>query len=94
MWDSRTPHGNYPNQSNGFRIVQYTGMFPVPNEDPYSIEIRKSDMANIIRFCPLPIQISELGKKVLGLEDFPEEEKSLQTIINTDSPFNREQCGY
>jgi len=94
MWDSRTPHGNYPNESNGFRIVQYTGMFPVPNDDPEAIAMRKSDMNNIIKYCPRPIQLSELGKRVLGLEDFTEEEKSLRTIINADSPFNREQCGY
>jgi len=93
MWDSRTPHGNYPNESNGFRIVQYTGMFPVPYNDPSAIAIRQTDMKNVIKFCPFPIQLSQLGKRVLGIEGYPEEEKSKNTII-ADSLFNREQCGY
>ena len=28
IWDSRLPHGNYPNESSQFRMVQYITFFP------------------------------------------------------------------
>ncbi|CAF0939791.1 unnamed protein product [Adineta steineri] len=32
VWDSRLPHGNYPNNSSSMRIVQYLHMAPVNDE--------------------------------------------------------------
>jgi len=97
MWDSRTPHGNYPNESNGFRIVQYTGMFPVPYYEPNFSQIlasRKADMEQLFKYSTTgPIKLTPLGKKGLGIEDYNDEEKSKSWII-ADSRFNPDQCGY
>jgi len=96
MWDSRTPHGNWPNQSNGFRIVQYTGMFPVPYYEPTPERIlasRQADIKQILKYSKAPVTITDLGKKITGLENYPKEEQS-QTVIIADSTFNKEQCGY
>jgi len=30
LWDSRTPHGNFPNQSGSWRLCQYLGFHPAP----------------------------------------------------------------
>jgi len=35
MWDSRLPHGNWPNNSSEWRMVQYTGLFPVPDDERF-----------------------------------------------------------
>lgn len=40
LWDSRTPHGNWPNESSQWRMVQYTGMFPAP--DDQRLQARRS----------------------------------------------------
>jgi ectoine hydroxylase-related dioxygenase (phytanoyl-CoA dioxygenase family) len=97
MWDSRTPHGNYPNESNGFRIVQYTGMYPYPHKDIDAQEIlgqRKREMKNLFKYSIFPINLTPLGKKICGLEDYGEDEKSDTTIIDANATFNRDQCGY
>eukprot|EP01052_Picozoa_sp_SAG31_P028679 SAG31_NODE_2789_length_5089_cov_4.516433_1_plen_400_part_00 len=31
LWDSRTPHGNFPNESNQWRLCQYIGLHPAPS---------------------------------------------------------------
>jgi ectoine hydroxylase-related dioxygenase (phytanoyl-CoA dioxygenase family) len=31
LWDSRTPHGNFPNESGHWRVCQYIGFHPAPH---------------------------------------------------------------
>lgn len=31
LWDSRTPHGNFPNASDKWRLCQYLGLHPAPH---------------------------------------------------------------
>jgi len=98
LWDSRTPHGNYPNESSGWRIVQYTGMFPVPYFEPNAaqiLETRKTNINQMFKYSKKPVpQLTPLGKKILGIDKYSDEEKSKTTIIAKDSIFNGDQCGY
>jgi len=68
MWDSRTPHGNFPNESSDFRIVQYTGMFPVPWKDAdfdVILEERRGEMTKLVSSRKTSLTL--LGKKNYGL---------------------------
>jgi len=94
MWDSRTPHGNFPNESSDFRIVQYTGMFPVPWKDAdfdVILEERRGEMTKLVSSRKTSLTL--LGKKITGLVDYEEEEKGKTTLVN-DSLYNSNQCGY
>jgi len=96
IWDSRLPHGNWPNESKSFRMVQYTGMFPVPTwEDEDIFRYRKMEIEGMLKYINPPIILTDLGQKVGGLTDFVGEEISDQKpIISTHSKFNAQQCGY
>jgi len=89
MWDSRTPHGNYPNESSNFRIVQYTGMFPVPQNKDLQ-DMRRELLSCYVRDSN--VNLTELGKKIAGISDY--EEHECGNSIIADSYYNREQCGY
>lgn len=89
MWDSRTPHGNYPNESDYFRIVQYTGMFPVPQQKELQ-EMRSELSSGFV--VDYDVTLSDLGKKIAGISDYEEFENG-ESII-ADSIYNRDQCGY
>jgi len=41
IWDSRLPHGNYPNESSQFRMVQYITFFPCPQGEKKEEERRR-----------------------------------------------------
>jgi hypothetical protein len=62
IWDSRLPHGNYPNDSANPRIVQYMHMAPVTDLAirPFPIDCKKDFMTG---YKP-----SSLGKKLYGIE--------------------------
>jgi len=93
MWDSRTPHGNYPNEGSDFRIVQYTGMFPVPHRDrDYSVILKERRLEMKGMTSANNVSLSVLGKKIAGLIDYEEDE--IGTPIINDSSFNRDQGGY
>jgi len=94
MWDSRTPHGNFPNESSDFRIVQYTGMFPVPWKDAdfdVILEERRGEMTKLVSSRKTSLTL--LGKKITALVDYEEEEKGKTTLVH-DSLYNSNQCGY
>jgi hypothetical protein len=63
VWNSELPHCNYPNNSQCFRLNQYVKMFPCPG--PCSPERRE-----IIAQFTQNLQLTDLNRKVLGLDDW------------------------
>ncbi|CAF1414000.1 unnamed protein product [Adineta ricciae] len=74
-WDSRLPHGNFPNNNNQFRIVQYIAFEPAKENDERELTSR-IDAFHMRRLCskadeqlagfPEP-QLTELGEKIIGI---------------------------
>ena len=84
IWDSRIPHGNFPNNNSSFRMVQYITFSP---HDKAKFEHRKENLGketqNAYRLYgdewdkniptwenQLPNYLSPLGKKVVGFESW------------------------
>jgi len=65
VWSSELPHCNYPNDSNRFRINQYIRMFPAQEGAP-GTDIRVGMMEEYTK----EVEVTDLGKKVLGLESW------------------------
>jgi hypothetical protein len=63
VWDSRLPHGNFPNNSNGMRIVQYLHMAPVSDEAIRPFPLSKDDL-------PSEFHLTDLGEKLYGFESW------------------------
>jgi hypothetical protein len=63
VWDSRLPHGNYPNNSNRMRIIQYLHMAPIADEALRSFPLTKEDL-------PESFQLTELGEKLYGFKSW------------------------
>jgi hypothetical protein len=59
IWDSRLPHGNYPNNSNRMRIIQYLHMAPIADEALRPFPLVQQDF-------PDTFQLTELGEKLYG----------------------------
>lgn len=66
VWDSRLPHGNYPNNSNHMRIVQYLHMAPVTDEALRPYPLKKEDL-------PEEFHLTELGEKLYGFKTWESE---------------------
>ncbi|CAF3729317.1 unnamed protein product [Rotaria sp. Silwood1] len=56
VWDTRLPHGNYPNNSNQMRIIQYLHMAPIADEALRPFPLSKEDL-------PEAFQLTDLGEK-------------------------------
>ena len=61
VWDSRLPHGNFPNDSNRMRIVQYLDMAPDSDEAVRPFPLSRDDL-------PEDFQLTKLGKKLYGFQ--------------------------
>ena len=61
VWDARLPHGNYPNDSNRMRIVQYLHMAPVSDQSIRPFPLSKTDL-------PSDCHLTELGKRLYGFQ--------------------------
>ena len=59
IWNSQLPHGNYPNNSDKPRMVQYIKMAP---HDDLSIEPWTTQ-----EYIPSEMELDEREKKILGL---------------------------
>ena len=59
VWDSRLPHGNFPNDSNRMRIVQYLHMAPVSDVSTRPFPLSKDDL-------PSDFRLTELGERLYG----------------------------
>merc|ERR550525_1053458 len=57
IWDSKTPHGTFPNDSNRGRMIQYIKMAPISDK---SITYLFDD----VRLFPEGFQLTELGAKL------------------------------
>jgi len=71
IWDSRTPHGNFPNKDNTFRITQYITMFPADDS------VRASMVVVLKNNIHTDTPFTDLGKKLLGLEKWSTDEDFL-----------------
>jgi hypothetical protein len=63
VWDSRLPHGNYPNNSNRMRIIQYLHMAPVTDEAFRPYPLSREDL-------PETFRLTELGEKLYGFKSW------------------------
>jgi ectoine hydroxylase-related dioxygenase (phytanoyl-CoA dioxygenase family) len=64
VWDSRLPHGNHPNRSPHFRMVQYIRMMPVyPRSASPAAEAAMR--ATIRALIPGEVELTPLGRKLL-----------------------------
>eukprot|EP01121_Diplochlamys_sp_Union-15-3_P006178 TRINITY_DN16687_c0_g1_i1.p1 TRINITY_DN16687_c0_g1~~TRINITY_DN16687_c0_g1_i1.p1 ORF type:complete len:356 (-),score=52.97 TRINITY_DN16687_c0_g1_i1:62-1129(-) len=69
IWNSQLPHGNFPNDSEDWRMVQYIKMIPVsePREfRPFLKHTKQSPES----WLPPDFKPSELGAKLFGLVDW------------------------
>jgi hypothetical protein len=64
LWRSELPHCNYPNYSNRFRMTQYLKCFPA-QYGAKGTDVRAEMIKDLL---PKDFVLTELGKKVLGLE--------------------------
>ena len=62
VWDSRTPHGTFPNDSPHGRLIQYIRMLRA--DDPAIVPFCTRDM------LPEELPVTELGEKLFGLRDW------------------------
>ena len=70
IWNSMLPHGNFPNQSKDeFRMVQYIKMIPVDDSREFEPAISSCSFNNDEWF-PENYEISSLGKRLYGIEDW------------------------
>ncbi|CAF1628982.1 unnamed protein product [Adineta ricciae] len=63
VWDTRLPHGNFPNNSNQMRIVQYLHMAPISDEAIRPYPLTKEDL-------PSEFRLSDLGEKLYGFKSW------------------------
>jgi len=78
-WDSRTPHGNWPNDNDKPRMVLYTALFPIPHDEKYEMrmEAREAEIKHYLKMRSKmtelknphdPVELTDLGKKIHGLK--------------------------
>lgn len=91
IWDSRLPHGNWPNDSDAFRMVFYLTYFPALSENPEHVSMRQSLVS-----CMEDVERTDLGRWVSGLERYPEHLSTTgeqRAHINMASRHNLGQWG-
>jgi len=68
IWRGELAHCNFPNNSCRFRMNQYIKMFPA-QEKGLGVELRRQEM---IKMIPSELQLTDLGKKLFGLQSWNE----------------------
>jgi len=70
IWNSQLPHGNFPNTSDKFRMVQYIKCIDATSDREFLPvgKIKNLDPRNDI--FPPDLELSELGMKLFGLKDW------------------------
>ena len=61
VWDTRLPHGNYPNNSDRMRIIQYLHMAPITDRALRPFPLLREDL-------PHEFHLTELGEKLYGFQ--------------------------
>ena len=87
LWDSRTAHGNWPNQgSSEWRKVWYVSFYPRPAE-PF--------LRNLIcgRYKELPDDTQAIltveGRRIFAQEEYNDKEIEGEWLVDLESPFSR-----
>lgn len=83
LWDSRTPHGNFPVESDNWRLCQYAGFHPAPTDNQPGIrKNRETIMANWASYGRLGSQLydSPTKARLLGFESWGSEQGATHTI--------------
>lgn len=78
IWDSRIAHGNFPNDNNQFRIVQYITFEPAKEDNQREVrdrieafQMRSTNTKMNEDLCDFPYpQLTQLGEKILGLRSW------------------------
>ena len=90
IWDSRTPHGNWPNeQSDEIRQVLYLTYFPAPTDRLVRCHIQ--NRASRYSFVP---KLSPLGRLIYAVEPYSEEQLNAPCKVDRNSFFSGQQSGY
>jgi ectoine hydroxylase-related dioxygenase (phytanoyl-CoA dioxygenase family) len=88
IWDSRLPHGNWPNDDDTFRMVFYLTYFP----SLWSSEETRTGRQQLVSYMP-QTESTPLGRWVAGTEQYPEQYRQLPGICNLLSCNNLGQWG-
>lgn len=67
IWNSQLPHGNFPNTSAKFRMVQYIKMIPSDNKSEFQPVLQAGKIPRE-EFFPDDFKVSDIGRKLFGLE--------------------------
>jgi len=75
IWDSRLPHGNFPNNNHQIRAVQYITFFPSQEEKEEEVNKRLGSFYVRLNTSENQVKLTELGEKILGSRKFSNGEK-------------------
>jgi ectoine hydroxylase-related dioxygenase (phytanoyl-CoA dioxygenase family) len=69
VWSQLMPHGSFPTTGNRARSAQFLKMFPASHlsSHPARKKARASTLNHLLKQLPEPIQLTDQGKKLLGL---------------------------
>lgn len=94
LWDSRTPHGNFPNSSPGWRMCQYLGFHPAPTKahPPAIKNNRQRDMRLLARADAMPTAVvsNALNRRLIGIDFWNPEEQGPHHVLG---PHTMSQIG-
>ncbi|KAL6041506.1 Phytanoyl-CoA dioxygenase [Balamuthia mandrillaris] len=83
IWSSAMPHCNYPNDSDKFRFCQYLKMFPADVMPYPESELGKARAEAVRLRLPNEFVPSPLGRKMLGLEPWSDDEDDDKILKET-----------
>lgn len=90
IWDSRTPHGNWPNEdSDEWRMCFYITYFCQPEDE--GVRRKWSQMCSGLPFVHA---LTPLGRKLFALDAWPTEGARQSDIVDKNAFFTPSQCGY
>eukprot|EP01108_Squamamoeba_japonica_P005264 TRINITY_DN4133_c0_g1_i1.p1 TRINITY_DN4133_c0_g1~~TRINITY_DN4133_c0_g1_i1.p1 ORF type:complete len:333 (+),score=83.56 TRINITY_DN4133_c0_g1_i1:1166-2164(+) len=97
IWDSRLPHGNWPNQgSDEWRKVLYMTFFPRP-DDVHLRAVRKQEMELIPSLQPMVAQLDDIGRRLFAIDDYPADmlptAEEITASVDMDAAFSNRQNG-
>lgn len=97
LWDSRTPHGNWPQEeSDEWRKVLYMTFFPTPNNEELIVN-RKHEIEGTSAYEPMVAELDAVGRRLFALDPYPEElqptEEEIENGPDLESCFSNGQNG-
>jgi len=70
IWDSRLPHGSFPNNNDKFRVVQYLTAIKAEENNEILKQKRLKTFFAREKIARAHINLTELGQKLLGLKSW------------------------